>query len=69
MYKAENSWLEPTEISDDSNLGTDIGLDSLDVTEIAMEAENAFDIVIFEREYSSNMTFGELVDLVYKKAK
>lgn len=45
----------------------DLGLDSLDMVLIIMSLEDEFKLVFDNREYSNEMTLGELVDLVLRK--
>jgi acyl carrier protein len=47
----------------------DIGLDSLDMMEVAMAIEEQFDIIIEDDELVTATTIGAIVKLVESKAK
>jgi len=56
-----------SEITLSANPMMDLGADSLDLVEIAMEIELDFDIKISDEEVSAKSTVQNLVDLVEKK--
>lgn len=51
----------------DSNLNDDLGLDSLDTTDIIMHIEKEFGISIPDMDAEKIHTIGQLVEYVYKK--
>lgn len=51
----------------DSNLNDDLGLDSLDTTDIIMHIEKEFGISISDMDAEKIHTVGQLVEYVYKK--
>lgn len=52
------------EITPDKSLTADLGMDSLDTVELAMEMEKHYDIQIADDEMESVHTVGELVDAI-----
>ena len=59
---AEYACIPEEDITLDSNLQTDLGLNSLDVINIVVEFEDAFDIEIDEPDIRSFATVGDLTD-------
>ena len=57
------------EVLEESNLETDLGADSLDVMEIVIDAEKAFDVFISEEETEGIRTMGDIYQLVEEKVK
>ncbi|MBP6818299.1 MAG: acyl carrier protein [Ferrovibrio sp.] len=56
---------KPTDtIQDSTRIIDDLGADSLDIVEIAMWAEDEFDIGIEDREAEAALTVGDLVSLI-----
>ena len=51
----------------ETNVVDDLGADSLDLTELVMNIEHAFKIVIEENEYATAHTVNEIVELVKSK--
>lgn len=51
----------------DSDLNDDLGLDSLDTTDIIMHIEKEFGISISDMDAEKIHTIGQLVEYVYKK--
>lgn len=51
----------------DSNLNDDLGLDSLDTTDIIMHIEKEFGISIPDIDAEKIHTVGQLVEYIYKK--
>lgn len=56
-------------ITDNTKMSEDLNIDSLDLVEIVMEAEEKFDITIPEAEMSNLKTFGELITFIDKEIK
>ena len=59
--------IAPTEATLDANFTKDLGIDSLDYSEIVMEFEQAFDIKIPDNEAERIHTLGQAVNYVSKK--
>lgn len=59
---AEYACIPENEIQLDSSLQKDLGLNSLDVINIVVEFEDAFDIEIDEPDIRAFATVGDLVD-------
>ena len=55
------------EINDDTNLESDMGLDSLDQIELVMECEREFDIAIDDADVENFQTMGDILD--YSEAR
>ena len=55
------------EINDDTNLESDMGLDSLDQIELVMECEREFDIAIDDADVENFQTMGDVLD--YSEAR
>lgn len=60
----ETIHVDVSEVTDESNLVTDLGLDSLDSVEITMAVEEKYGITISETEMENVKTVGDLVKLV-----
>lgn len=56
--------VEPEKVVDEAHLMHDLGADSLDAIEIAMELEEQFRIEITDDDLEQVSTFGDLVGLV-----
>ncbi len=56
-------------IEDSTHLVNDLGLDSLDVIELAMALEEEFDIAIPDEEMARIATVGDFVRAVKKRSK
>ena len=56
--------VDPEEITPDSTFTDDLGEDSLDVYQIIMGIEDAFDIKIDEETAESIVTVGQAADLI-----
>lgn len=61
--------VKPEEVLEESSLETDLGADSLDVMEIVIDAEKAFDVFISEEETEGIRTMGDIYRLVEEKVK
>ena len=59
--------VEPDDVRLESDLVADLGADSLDVVELVMAIEEAFDLSIPDRETEAVRTFGDAVELVRAK--
>ena len=53
--------------TDDKNLRTDMGLDSVDVVSIVSQVERRFRIRMAQQELEKLVTFGDVLDLLEKK--
>lgn len=58
--------IDKDEITDESDLYKDLGCDSLDVLDLAMELEDIFDIEIKENDIHKFKTVGSLIEYIYK---
>ena len=56
--------LDPKEITPDTTFIEDLGADSLDVFQIIMDLEDAFDIKIPQEEAEKITTVGQAADLI-----
>lgn len=56
--------IDPDDITPESNLRTDIGLNSLDCVSLAQELENEYDIEIPNMELSKFKTVGDILDFL-----
>jgi acyl carrier protein len=63
----EERGIETGEVSHDSHLAKDLGLDSLDVTELTLGLEERFGIEIPDEELEEIGTVGDAVTLIEKK--
>ena len=66
---ADKNSIEISEIKDDSNLQTDLGLDSLDRVELTMTVEKEFGITISDDDAQEAITPNDYVALVEKAEK
>jgi len=57
---AEQLGVDPSELSPDANILEDLGADSLDVVEMVMAIEEAFDIEISDEDAESMRTVGDV---------
>ncbi|MCR4840988.1 MAG: hypothetical protein K5848_05550 [Lachnospiraceae bacterium] len=57
---SENTGVEINEITEESRLYDELGIDSLELEKIVAEAEAIFDTVYDRRGYSAVVTVGEL---------
>ena len=56
--------IDEGEIKEDSNLRSDIGLNSLDLVSVATEMENVFGMSISEKKILSMKTVSDLIDCI-----
>ncbi|HBL40681.1 MAG TPA: acyl carrier protein [Ruminococcaceae bacterium] len=59
--------IEPEEITEDSVLRTDIGLNSLDYVSVAQALEQEYNITISNAELTSFKTVGDILNCLNKK--
>lgn len=64
---SEHLGVPQDKIKDDSDLVNDLGADSLDLIELVIAGEEAFDIKISEEEADKLTTVSSIVDLVVVK--
>jgi len=57
----------PEDVKPDADLVSDLGADSLDVVELVMAIEEAFEVSIADSETEAVRTFGDAVALVQGK--
>ena len=63
----EHLGVESHQVTPEAHFVRDLGADSLDRIEIAMDVEDAFDIVLIDAEIDEVVTFGDLLALIEKK--
>jgi len=63
---AEQLGVEAAEVTADANILDDLGADSLDVVELVMSLEEAFDIEVPDEEVESMRTVGDVERYVIK---
>jgi acyl carrier protein len=56
----EQLGVDPAELSSDSNILEDLGADSLDVVELVMAIEEAFDIEVPDEDAETMRTLGDV---------
>jgi acyl carrier protein len=66
VWEKCNFDFETTEMTEDSQLNRDLGLDSLDVVELCMEVEREFDIQISDVEVESWRTVEDVIQTIEK---
>ncbi len=64
---AEQLGVEPGEMKPDANILEDLGADSLDVVEMVMAIEEAFDIEIADEDAEAMRTVGDVEAYVAKR--
>lgn len=64
---AKHANMKVSEISDDSNLQDDLGLDSLDIVEVVLELETEFGIEIPDEDADKFSTVGSVIKYVEGK--
>ena len=64
---AEQLGVEPGEMRPDANILEDLGADSLDVVEMVMALEDAFDIEIADEDAESMRTVGDVEAYLTKR--
>jgi acyl carrier protein len=58
-----------SEITEEAYLNRDLGLDSLDVVELAMEIEREFDLIVSDTEIESWLTIEDIHKTIETKIK
>jgi len=66
---AEHLGISEAEIQLDSKFQEDLGVDSLDIFEIAMELEEEFELEISNEDLEGIKTIGNLVDYISSKVE
>ena len=66
---SEYQGIDKESINKDSNLVTDIGLSSFDVTELVWRVEDEFEIQIPDRMIRSLQTVGDIFDYICEQKK
>lgn len=61
---ADQLSVEPSEITEDSNLVDDLDADSLDVVDLVMSIEDAFNVEIPDTEVENLKTVGEIAQFI-----
>ena len=60
--------LTPDDVSDDAVLKSNLGLDSLELVDLAQQLENRFAIEVADSDVRASMTVRELITLVQSMA-
>ncbi len=60
---------DPEAMTMDTNIGTDLGADSLDVVEMLMSIEDEFGIEIPDEDIEKLRTIGDVVDYIAAKTE
>lgn len=64
----EKLGVDPEEVVDSANFSNDLGADSLDIVELIMDFEKAFDIEISDEDASDNIsTVGDAIKFIEEK--
>ena len=58
--------MDPAEITPDTNIRTDLGLNSLELVNLAVEIEEAFEVEIPDREAMDLSTVQDAMDIIEK---
>ena len=58
--------LKPSEITEETNIRSDLGLNSLELINIAVAIEDEFDLEIPDREVANIETLGDAVKVIEK---
>ncbi len=64
---ADQMYEETSKVNAESRFKEDLGMDSLDVTELVMNCEREFKVTINDEEYTNFTTVGELANLIASK--
>lgn len=59
--------IDPSEISESTNIMEDLGADSLDIVELMMTVEEEFDITIEDSDAQLFKTVGDVVNYIESK--
>lgn len=63
---SDRTGFHPDEINLDSNFVENLGVDSLEALEIAMDLEDEFDIEIYDKDLENMHTVSDMVEYVKK---
>lgn len=63
----ENAGVSDKKITEDTNLKNDLGLNSLDLAQLANAVEDEFDIEIPDRAIKDFKTVGDVIDFIEKQ--
>ncbi len=66
---AEHLCVPPAQVRDDADFAADLGADSLDLVELTMRLEDAFEVVIGDDESEGCRTVGDAVGLLDAKLR
>lgn len=65
---AEQLGVDPNEVTEDASILDDLGADSLDVVELVMAIEEAYDIEVPDEDVESMRTIGDMERYVTERA-
>ena len=60
QYIFSNIGLSETAVTDQAHFTRDLGLDSLDLADLIVQAEHSFDLIIADEDWIEMQTVGEL---------
>lgn len=58
--------IEPEKLTEDTNIRSDLGLNSLELINIAVAIEDEFDVEIPDREVANLETLGDAIKIIQK---
>ena len=61
--------MDPNEITLETNIHTDLALNSLELVNFAVELEEEFDVVIPDKEAAGINTVGDVINIIKKYQK
>ena len=64
---SEHSGVDSDNVTDEASLRTDLGLDSLEVVEVTMAIEEAFEVSLEDEEMDSIHTVGDMIRKIQEK--
>lgn len=59
--------VKPEDITEETNIRTDLALDSLSLLNLAVEIENEFDLEVSDRDAMNLETVGDVIALIESK--
>ena len=62
----ENFGCDESEVGDDQTLTGDLGMDSIELVQFALDVEESLNVEVPDEAVTANMTVGEVIAAVYK---
>jgi acyl carrier protein len=69
VNKVKNTSFAPGDVNDETYLGGDLGIDSIEMLEIWFDIEKILSIPISDAEKRDKYTLGEVLDMVHGKVE